>query len=466
MTRSIIYILAILLLNSGCKKFIDVNQDPNRPIDVQEALILAPVEISIAHSIMSGSGGFAPQLSQHYMQTIALNQPVPNEGTYLLNNGNLDGDWSNIYVTNMNNLRNMNSKAEAAGNYNYAGIAKILTAFCLGTATDWWGDVPYSEAFQGSAKFTPKYDAQEDVYNTMQTLIDNGIADIGKAEGKIPGGDDYFYGGDMDKWKRFAYSLKARYYLHLTKAPGHTAQAQADLALQALQNGMQSNDDDLKFSYPGDAGLENQWFWVFDPVSTLILSAEFVDTLKIRNDPRLSYMVAPATETNLYTGRQIGTTGIGSLEEYSRPSAFYRGAGASTYIFTYSEALFLKAEALLRTSGYAAAQPVYKAAMESHFTKLGVDLNSTGAKSYFAARGTLTAENSLQRIIEEKFIANFLNMETWNDWRRTGYPAITKVPNASSDIPRRLLYPQSELTSNPQPQQSARLTDRVWWDAQ
>ena len=96
MKRSIIYILAILVVNSGCKKFIDVNQDPNRPTDVQEALILGPVELSISHSIMSGSGGFAPQLSQHYMQTIALNQPVPNEGTYLLNNGNLDGDRKSV----------------------------------------------------------------------------------------------------------------------------------------------------------------------------------------------------------------------------------------------------------------------------------------------------------------------------------------------------------------------------------
>jgi hypothetical protein len=466
MKRSFIYILTIFTLSTGCKKFIDVNQNPNNPTDVQEALILSPVELSISHSIMAGAGGFAPQLSQHYMQTICLNQPVPNEGTYLLVNGSLDGDWATIYVTCMNNLRNMNSKAEAAGNYNYAGISKILTAFCLGTATDWWGDVPYSEAFQGNAAFTPKYDAQEDIYKTMQSLLDNGIADISKAEGKIPGGDDYFYGGNMDKWKRFAYSLKARYYMHLIKAPGYSAETQAGLALQALVNGMTSNDDDLKFVYPGDAGQENQWYWVFDPVSTLVLSAEFVDTLKMRNDPRLSYMVKPAEETNLFTGRQIGTADIGTLESYSRPSDFYRGPASGNYIFTYSEALFIKAEATLIKSGYTAAQPFYTEAIESHFTKLGVDLNGTESQNYFAARGTLTAENALQRIIEEKFIANFLNMETWNDWRRTGFPAITKVPNAMSDIPRRLLYPQSELTSNPQPQQTARLTDRVWWDAQ
>jgi hypothetical protein len=69
-------------------------------------------------------------------------------------------------------------------------------------------------------------------------------------------------------------------------------------------------------------------------------------------------------------------------------------------------------------------------------------------------------------IIEEKAIANLFNLETYNDWRRTGYPVLTLVEGALSAIPRRLLYPQSEIITNAQPQQSAKLTDRVWWDAQ
>lgn len=88
------------------------------------------------------------------------------------------------------------------------------------------------------------------------------------------------------------------------------------------------------------------------------------------------------------------------------------------------------------------------------------------ADSYLTSRGTLTSANAMKLIIEEKVVANFLSMENYVDWRRTGFPALTKVKNALSDIPRRVLYPQSEMTSNPQPQQNAKLTDRVWWDAQ
>jgi hypothetical protein len=132
------------------------------------------------------------------------------------------------------------------------------------------------------------------------------------------------------------------------------------------------------------------------------------------------------------------------------------------YVFNYSEALFLKAEATLIKSGVAAAEPIYQDAIKSHMTKLGIataDINT-----YLANRGTLTATNALQRIMEEKKIANFLSPENFNDWRRTGFPLLTKVPNALSEIPRRLLYPQVELTSNPQAIQTAKLTDRVWWD--
>jgi hypothetical protein len=49
----------------------------------------------------------------------------------------------------------------------------------------------------------------------------------------------------MAKWEKFAYALKARHYIHLTKAPGHTAAAQADLALAALQNAFTGPADEL-----------------------------------------------------------------------------------------------------------------------------------------------------------------------------------------------------------------------------
>lgn len=452
---------AACILFSGCKKFIDVNDDPNRPIAVQEAAILSPAELLISHSLNAGIGGNAPIIAQQYVQVIALNQPPPNFGTYLQYNVDNDGDWYNIYVRTLNNLVKMNQMAEAKSSFNYSGIAKILTAYSLATATDFWGDIPYSEAFLGIEKLTPKYDRQEDIYKSIQGLLDAGIADIAKNATVKPGGDDYFYGGDMDKWVRMAYTLKARYYLRLSKAPGYSAQTQANLAITALNNGMTASTDDLKFAYTGSAGGENPWQQQFLPASTLILASTFVDGFKSRNDPRLSKMIAPAKEGGMFNGRIIGSPDIGSLEAYSIPASFYAGANANNYLVTYSEALFIKAEATLMALGFAAAQPVYVSAVQSHMNTLGI--GNVDAASYLATR-TLTATNALQRIMEEKFIAGFLSGEGYNDWRRTGFPALTPVRNALSAIPRRMLYPQTEQIANPQPQQTAKLTDKVWWD--
>lgn len=464
MKKLIIIVTAMItLFGTGCKKFIDVNDNPNNPTDVQESLILAPVELAISTSLY---GGYASVLSLHYTQAVCLNQTLPNDGTYFLVNAQMDGDWSNLYTTCLNNLKNLNAKAESKESYNYSAIAKILTAYSLGIGTDFWGDMPYSQALQGASVFTPLYDKQEDIYNTIQSLLDAGIAEIAKNSAKYPGADDYFYGGDMEKWKKLAYTLKARYYMHLTKAPGHTAAAQADLALQALTNGMESNDDDLKFTYTGAAGNENIWYLTFSPGATLVLSSNIVDSLKSRNDPRLTVLVSPAASPDPqfgpYHGREIGTQDIGSLESYSIPGPLYSDAGAYNYIVNYSEALALKAEATLIKSGYEAAQPVYEDMIQSHMEKTGVA--AAAAEQYIASR-KLTATNALQRIMEEKSIADFLSVENYTDWRRTGFPLLSPVPNALlGSIPRRLLYPQVEKIANPQSQQSAQLTDRLWWD--
>jgi len=444
---------------SGCKKFIDVNDNPNQPTNVKEGLMLAPAQVLISSTLYAGN---VSNVVLQYMQVMALNQVPPNVGTYLQFNVDMDADWINFYTRTMNNLVVLSKQAETNGNLNYSGISKILTAYTLGLTTDLWGDVPFSESFLGIANLKPKYDRQEEIYKQIQSLLDAGIADLSKNSGKTVGGDDFFYGGDVSKWTRLAYTLKARYYLHLTKAPGYNAAAQAQLALTALEKGMVSHDDDFKMAYSGAAGEENPWQQNFISASTIILASTVVEGFKTRNDPRLTKMVAPATATGLYTGRVIGTADIGPLESYSRPAAFYGAAGAVNYLLNYSEALFLKAEASLLVSGVAVAAPVYREAVISHMTQLGV--SSLAYDTYLASR-TLTADNALQLIIEEKGIAGYLSMESFVDWRRTGFPVLSPSLNSKTAIPRRVLYPQVELIANPQPQQGAKLTDRVWWDA-
>lgn len=456
--------LAAVLLGPGCKKFIDVNHNPNNPVDVQEKLILAPVEYNIAHSIAAGGEGDAPTYTNHFMQMVCYNQVALNYGTYYFVNTNFSATWGTIYTTCLENLQILMQKAQKNGNSNYNAIGEILTAYVLASTTDLWGDIPYSQALGGSKNLNPTYDKQQAIYDTVQAMLDRAVVDIDKKAGLKPGTDDYYYGGDMTKWRKLAFSLKARYYMHLTKAPGHTAAGQADLALAAMANGMTGTADEWKFVYPGAATSQNIWYVNMLPLSTLVASSAIVDTLKTRNDPRMPFLLAPAKNTGLYNGRAIGTPAIGNLNDYSLLGAAYCSVGSTEYIMPYTEFQFLQAEANLIKTGFAAAQPFYTAAITTHMNKLGV---AAGAiTTYLAARGTLSASNALELIMQEKKIADFLSPENFVDWRRTGFPKLTIVPNAqASEIPRRLGYPQTEINANPQPQQSAKLTDRVWWDA-
>jgi hypothetical protein len=359
----------------------------------------------------------------------------------------------------------LNNKATDNGNNAYAAIAKILTAYNLGILTDHWGDIPYTKALNGA--LNPTYDKQAEIYAKMDLLLDSAIAEADMDPGvSAPAGDDFLYNGDMSLWKKFAYTLKARNAIHLIKAPDHDPVTQSNLALSNLENGFQSNDDEAAFkAYSDNAGSESPWFLNIDAgQGGVVLSSTLIDSLVARNDPRLPLLAAVGSEGD-YLGKQIGADPAPDVSVYSVINSFYAAPDAPVYFQTYAEALFIKAEALFRTSGAAAAEPIYKQGINSHMNKLGLDTTSAAVMAYVASRSLLTTSTPLQRIIEEKTLGNFLNTENYNDWRRTGYPDLSIVQNPHiPSIPRRYPYPLGEETANPQPEQSADITDRVWWD--
>ena len=93
-------------------------------------------------------------------------------------------------------------------------------------------------------------------------------------------------------------------------------------------------------------------------------------------------------------------------------------------------------------SGAAAADQAYRDGIRANMTKLGVAAAAINA--YIAARPALASvANPLQEIITEKYIANFLKTEPWNDWRRTGFPVVPLVPQAViNTIPQRIRAPE------------------------
>jgi hypothetical protein len=467
-------LFCIILISAGCKKFLNVNTNPNNPLAVSESLLLGPIEKTMAGNTVVGECGVA---ASYWTQQVSINQPPPTLENYEIFPADVDNTWSYyLYPATFQNLKIMIGMAEAAHHNQYVAIGKTLYAFNLAVATDFWNDIPYSQA-NNVAIIKPKYDSQESIYHAVQSLLDSALYYANQPASVIaPGTDDFIYGGNMSQWIKFIYTLKARYYLRLTKAPGHTAAAQADSALTALQNGFASNADNATIIYAGSANDQNPWYGGTLPgAGGVVLAKYFVDGLMANNDPRLP-ILANTNSGGGYSGRLSGANPAPDYTVYSTIGSFFGGslplvpsntAGASAplIVTTYSEALFIKAEATFIKQGAAAAQPIYQAAITSHMSLLGV--SSAAQATYLAAKPALTAANAMQQIIGEKYIADFLSVETYNDWRRTGFPVLALVQNPFVNyIPRRWPYPAGELLANPQPQQSATTADRVWWDAQ
>jgi len=465
-----ILLLPVVFAGGGCKKFLDVNKDPNNPLESKENLLLFPIETAISTAVAGGAltlGNYTTitVTDDYWMQQLALNQTAPQVDEYKLRPADVDQIFLTSYSTCMWNLILLNNKAEENGNHAYAAVSKVLSAYMMGVITDHWGDIPYSQGFYGKLKVP--YDKQEDVYKAMHVLLDSAILEAGLPAGKaVPSDDDQIYQGDMDLWVKFAYALKARYYIHLTKAPGYDAATQSNLALAALANSFQSDAEEAKYAfYTGNPTQESPWSLNIDASQGgVVCSSTLIDSLLARHDPRLPILTVQGTGGD--SGRIIGTPPDPDFTVYSTVGNFYAAGDAPSYILTYEELLFIKAEAVFRTQGAAAATPIYINGINAHMHKLGLDTTSAAVTNYIASRSPLTTANGMELLMQEKALANFLSMENFTDWRRTGHPALTIVRSPYvPTIPRRYPYPLAEISANPQPEQSADVTDRVWWDA-
>ncbi|SHF31609.1 Starch-binding associating with outer membrane [Fodinibius roseus] len=481
---SVFLLFTIGLLVGSCSDYLDVNQDPTAPDEVPPDLQLSAVLANFSYEVV---GNEPARTGLLWVQQLAYNGEPPSEDNYDYTSTGPDNLWGASYIDVLNNAKTLNQDATESDNYAYSGIAKVIMAWNYSILTDLFGSVPYSAALNATDP-APTYTPQEEIYPALLDTLDAAIQDFGSESIRTPSSDDLLYGGDMDKWEKLAYTLKARLHMHLTNASGYDANEQAQAALTALQNGFESNADDADFQYYDETGSENPWYqFAIDSKwdTRDQLSANYVDLLKSLDDPRLPIQARPvgaidsdgpvagfSDENPEYEGHENGEQGSGT-DTISSIGEFYSAPDAPLNMLSYAEAKFIEAEATLITQGAAAAQPVYEEAVQASMNKLGVA--DTEADLYIASLPPLVVSNALEDIMTQKYIATFLSYEVYNDWRRTDYPEIEPVSNTpytpNGGIPVRFPYPQSEYNNNQQnvsetgvPNNYSALEMNIWWD--
>ncbi len=447
-------ILAIsMTVLSGCDTFLDVNVDPTLKGDatVQELLPTAQL--------------YTSEVS--YQQAYVACQYAQQLGSNLGTNGtdsyaeaeNATG-WSSLYLYVIPQLNLLIQKGEKDGAPAYVGIAKTMMAYNLGIAAVNWENIPYSQADQKN--FTPAYDTQQSIYASIQKLLDEGIAELGKNSGTKPGSDDMIYAGDLGKWTRLAYTLKARFALHLSAQNPQTA---AQTAAAALQNGMKSNADDFQLPY-NSKNLSPWYSRVALANSTSNLSvtygSTYVDLLNGKThgvvDPRLPIVVTLKNNQTVYQGVVPGS-GAGSTVDFN-VKAWHSSITSPIVMVTYSETKALEAEAkFLLNSGTisskgttAEAYSAYLEIARSNMQKLGVSNDNINAYLNSPLINIGAAELTLKRIILEKYKAQFLIGDIWTDIRKYNYLDFPMPNNANPELEgkriQRMKYPASESTRN------------------
>ncbi|MGI4020216.1 MAG: SusD/RagB family nutrient-binding outer membrane lipoprotein [Janthinobacterium lividum] len=464
---------------SACKKYVggDTNINPNQSSTPTLNTLLPVVIESTTDNhfrVAFITSMFSEQLAAY--TSGALNEDQNRDVR-------IENAFQGIYQNSLTNLDAMVKLAQQQNAPYYIGIGKILQAVNLGLATDTWGDVPYSDAFQGAANLYPKYDSQETIYTTMQTLLDDGIAQLSLAPGTIkPTTDDLIYGGVAASWIKAAYVLKARYAMHLTKKGATNA---ANMALTYLAKGFASNAEDLQVVY-NDKNL-NPWnkniavaaagaVYKVSPTQRLIDLMNGSGYYPGLVDPRLPIIMDNKSAAT-YIGIVNGSGGSGNVNLTA--NTYYAKASSPVPIVTYAEQKFLEAEAEFIKAGgtttsvgsSANAYSAYLAGINANMDKLSAVKAAYIANPLVAVTATGL---KLEYIMREKNIALFLHPEEWVDVRRYDYNAqlfrgmaLPQNQDAAMNgqFIRRALYPLAETTRNPNAVAAQKtLTTKVWWD--
>ena len=452
-----VFISALLLIS--CDNWIDpqTNIDPDSPADVPMNLMLPAIQQAMGYNL---SGNDFVRTTNIWMQQFdGVDRQSYTEARYQLTPADVNNIWNAVYTSLLMNSSILVSKAENTTGkespYN-AGIGRVMIATSLGIATDIFGDMPVREALKGDQNvLKPKFDTQQKIYDTIKVILDKAIVDFGKASSAnlVTVKGDVIYAGDVAKWKKAAYSIKARNAMQLSRVNSSAAYADA---LTAAANGFASIGDDMRV--PWEVANKNPINKFMTDRGDIRMGAPFVDLMKSISDPRLPFYVAKDGSGN-YTGCIIGSQNSSA----SAPGPYIAGETSPSMIMSYAELKFIVAEANFMTAKIPEAKAALLEAVKASVTRV------TGSATAFTQTWYDTNIGSkpltLDLIMQQKYIATFGTNQAYADYRRVGLPVIGVPPGAVLPaMPTRYPYPQDEISYNGANVPTVTISDKLWWD--
>lgn len=510
MKKIIILLFITTVVASGCKKYLDVNNNPNQPLVVTPNVVLSAA-LSGSGSIVSNSFLSVNRYMGYWARSgNYVGDPI-NE-SYQFNNGLTDNEWGNYYSI-IHRYDYIEQQGKAQKLPFYLGVAETMKALHYATLVDVYGDIPYTQTFDPVKHQQPKYDDAATIYKALLVKLDSAVAnfDAAKAYYAAPTTTDATIATDdtydimfgrgagvdpatrMDKWVQLANTIKLKLLLTESRVISTGDRTAAIAKITANGRGFIGAGGSALVNpgYSNSTGKINPFYAVFNTTTATTSSQNFfranqygINFYNNTGDERQQFFYGTPTpvagnydgDPNSQPNATVSSIGPGVL----------KAATQDAVIMSDFESLFMQAEAVQRGWITGSAQALYESGVTQSYVYLGAnmffDTPEEEAAYYLAGyqggnggllttpvldidgKGTsadqfivwASASDKLRLIMTQKWAAmNGINwVAAWSDFRRTGFPQtpildISKATtHVKNQIPTRYLYPQTELNTN------------------
>lgn len=465
----------LLLLGASCGDFGDMNVSPNASTVPLTSALLSNAQTALGGSVVGGANFQAGLYCQYFSETQYTDNSLYSA---------VDLNWGPEMFGSMNDLQNIidintdpTTAAVAAlqgSNANQIAIARILKAYRFSILSDRYGDVPYFQALKGETQ--PLIDSQEDVYNDLFKELKEATEQFDN-NGPVKG--DIVFGGDNEKWKKFANSLRLILALRISEVNATLGATEFNNALNGEGGVFESNSDNVALTYPGGA-FSNPWFALGADQGV----SELVSTFLNQDNDLRKNAFGNVVGGNL-KGFPYGLTRDQAIAWNAVPANsgwslilndVFRAQASTLFILTYADVLLARAQAAHYGWTAENVNTMYTEALRASWQQWGV-YDVTAFNVYMADPDiALTGPTENEKIATQRWLTFYPNgTQGWSEWRRTGYPVLTPTPeavNPTGTIPVRFPFPSVEYNYNKTNIEAAvqrmggsdKEIDHVWWD--
>jgi hypothetical protein len=486
--------LALVIAGTGCKKQLDINQDPNNPsVDQGTAQIVFPAGLlgtlggqSAEYQILGGIW------SQYFTQSNISAQYKYIDG-YNVQSSDFNTAYANSFSRGLNSYQFTINAATASQDWSYYLMAQTMKAYSTSFLVDLYDQLPYSQAFKGAANLQPTFD---DGYTIYQALIDSIDVALGKdfsgvavSNTQTPGfpASDLVFAGDLDSWIAFANTMKLKLYLRMINK--HADVAEAGIR-KMYTNGVAFLTVDAGITnFTNAPGLDNPMYDFnirsLNTTTNIKASRTFTTWLTANGDPRAVTYFGTKAPVGINQGDVAGTD-----PTYANAAVFQQHYNDPVHFISAAESYFMQAEVAVRYN-LGSASSLYNRGVTASFKEQGLDAASfiqpdTGKYAWGKEIENGVALAPIEQIIRQKWASlayGSHQLESFFEKNRTGFPKTSPVystdPNyvpgqlvvsKSSTLPpgampKRLVFPDNErqrnnntpsIVDNP-------ITKAVWW---